>query len=179
MQSSDGTQPWCPGQSMWCLIAEHITGSELPKIQAALGNTLVNQYRDIHAEVSHLSCLQKIVSLLWVPYTLWMKLVWCTLYLPLCHTVLLAQTPLVWGAIRILPIAKHSSSNYLWTVPMVVRLYLGYFGCSHSIVAIPSLHNKSGMWVKWCVLLRSKPARHQYLLKTGNSDGPQTSLIMK
>lgn len=52
MQSSDGTQPWCPGQSMWCLIAEHITGSELPKIQAALGITLVDQYRDIHAEVS-------------------------------------------------------------------------------------------------------------------------------
>lgn len=55
MQSSDGTQPWCPGQSLWCLIAEHITGSELPKIQAALGSTLVNQYRDIHAEVSGFS----------------------------------------------------------------------------------------------------------------------------
>lgn len=58
MQSRDGTQLWCPGQSMWCLIAEHITGSELPKIQAALGSTLVDQYRDIHAEVSRLYCLQ-------------------------------------------------------------------------------------------------------------------------
>lgn len=86
MQSSDGTQPWCPGQSMWCLIAEHITGSELPKIHAALGSSLVDQYRDIHAEVSHFPCLQKMMFCLWVSSSLWKKLQCCMLYLLVHHT---------------------------------------------------------------------------------------------
>ncbi|XP_074507749.1 coiled-coil domain-containing protein 24 [Sebastes fasciatus] len=50
MQSPDGNQLWCPGQSLWSLIAEHVTGSELPKIHTALGHSLVDMYTDVHTE---------------------------------------------------------------------------------------------------------------------------------
>lgn len=51
MQSPDGNQPWCPGQSLWSLITEHVSGSELQKIRTALGHSLVDMYTDVHAEV--------------------------------------------------------------------------------------------------------------------------------
>uniref|UniRef100_UPI0037E867A7 coiled-coil domain-containing protein 24 n=1 Tax=Semicossyphus pulcher TaxID=241346 RepID=UPI0037E867A7 len=51
MQSPDGIQLWCPSQSLWSLITEHVPGSEMPKICAALGYSLVDMYKDVHAEV--------------------------------------------------------------------------------------------------------------------------------
>lgn len=51
MQSTDGNQLWCPGQSLWSLIAEHVPGSELPKIRTALGCSLVDMFTEVHAEV--------------------------------------------------------------------------------------------------------------------------------
>ncbi|XP_051257193.1 coiled-coil domain-containing protein 24 [Dicentrarchus labrax] len=50
MQSPDGNHLWFPSQSLWTLIAEHVTGSELHKIRTALGNSLVDMYTDIHSE---------------------------------------------------------------------------------------------------------------------------------
>ncbi|XP_030608676.1 coiled-coil domain-containing protein 24 isoform X2 [Archocentrus centrarchus] len=50
MQSPDGSQVWCPGQSFWSLIAEHVSESELPKIYTALGHSLVDMYTDVHTE---------------------------------------------------------------------------------------------------------------------------------
>ncbi|KAM7379512.1 hypothetical protein PAMP_005058 [Pampus punctatissimus] len=50
MQSSNGNQLWCPGQSLWSLIAEHVAGSELTKIHTALGRSLVDMYTEVHAE---------------------------------------------------------------------------------------------------------------------------------
>uniref|UniRef100_A0A3B4GKG1 Coiled-coil domain containing 24 n=1 Tax=Pundamilia nyererei TaxID=303518 RepID=A0A3B4GKG1_9CICH len=51
MQSPDESQVWGPGQSLWGLIAEHISESELPKIYTALGHSLVDVYTDMHTEV--------------------------------------------------------------------------------------------------------------------------------
>lgn len=51
MQPPDETQLCWPSQSLWSLIAEHVPGSELPKIRAALGNSLVDMYIDLYAEV--------------------------------------------------------------------------------------------------------------------------------
>lgn len=51
MKSSDETQLCWPSQSLWSLIAEHVPVSELPKIRAALGNSLVDMYIDLYAEV--------------------------------------------------------------------------------------------------------------------------------
>ncbi|XP_054451974.1 coiled-coil domain-containing protein 24 [Anoplopoma fimbria] len=50
MQSPGGTQLWCPGQSLWSLITEHVPGSELPKIHTALGPSLVDMYTEVHTE---------------------------------------------------------------------------------------------------------------------------------
>nr|XP_046263978.1 coiled-coil domain-containing protein 24 [Scatophagus argus] len=50
MQSPDRSELWCPGQSLWSLIAEHVAWSELPKIHSALGNSLVNMYTEVHSE---------------------------------------------------------------------------------------------------------------------------------
>uniref|UniRef100_A0A3B5KNK7 Coiled-coil domain containing 24 n=2 Tax=Takifugu rubripes TaxID=31033 RepID=A0A3B5KNK7_TAKRU len=50
MQSPDETQLCWPSQSLWSLIAEHVPGSELPKIRTALGNSLVDMYIDLYAE---------------------------------------------------------------------------------------------------------------------------------
>ncbi|XP_039874654.1 coiled-coil domain-containing protein 24 isoform X2 [Simochromis diagramma] len=50
MQSPDESQVWGPGQSLWGLIAEHISESELPKIYTALGHSLVDVYTDMHTE---------------------------------------------------------------------------------------------------------------------------------
>ncbi|TNN41416.1 Coiled-coil domain-containing protein 24 [Liparis tanakae] len=52
MQSLDGAQLWCPGQSLWSLITEHVPGSELPKIHSALGFSLVDMYTEVHAEAT-------------------------------------------------------------------------------------------------------------------------------
>ncbi|XP_062413702.1 coiled-coil domain-containing protein 24 [Pungitius pungitius] len=53
MQSPlDETQLWCPGPSLWSLITEHVTGSELPEIHAALGSSLVDVYAEVHAEAA-------------------------------------------------------------------------------------------------------------------------------
>uniref|UniRef100_A0A3Q4GMU9 Coiled-coil domain containing 24 n=1 Tax=Neolamprologus brichardi TaxID=32507 RepID=A0A3Q4GMU9_NEOBR len=51
MQSPDESQVWGPGQSLWGLIAEHVSESELPKIYTALGHSLVDVYTDMHTEV--------------------------------------------------------------------------------------------------------------------------------
>ncbi|XP_031589442.2 coiled-coil domain-containing protein 24 isoform X2 [Oreochromis aureus] len=50
MQSPDESQVWGPGQSLWSLIAEHVSESELPKIYTALGHSLVDVYTDMHTE---------------------------------------------------------------------------------------------------------------------------------
>ncbi|XP_044074808.1 coiled-coil domain-containing protein 24 isoform X2 [Siniperca chuatsi] len=50
MQSPDRNQLWCPSQSLWSLIAEHVPGSELPKIRTALGHSLVDMYTEVHSE---------------------------------------------------------------------------------------------------------------------------------
>ncbi|CAK6974653.1 coiled-coil domain-containing protein 24 [Scomber scombrus] len=50
MQSTDGNQFWCPGQSLWSLIAEHVSGSEVPKIRTALGCSLIDMYTEVHDE---------------------------------------------------------------------------------------------------------------------------------
>lgn len=55
MQSPDETQLCWPSQSLWSLIAEHVPGSELPKIRGALGNSLVDMYIDLYAEVRALN----------------------------------------------------------------------------------------------------------------------------
>ncbi|XP_069548024.1 coiled-coil domain-containing protein 24 [Brachyistius frenatus] len=54
MCSPDEGQPWCPGQSLWSLIAEHVSGTELPKICKALGPSLVGMYTEVHAEAEML-----------------------------------------------------------------------------------------------------------------------------
>ncbi|XP_047444819.1 coiled-coil domain-containing protein 24 [Mugil cephalus] len=54
MHSPDGNQPWCPSQSLWSLIAEHVSGSELQKIRTALGHSLVDMYTDVYAEAEML-----------------------------------------------------------------------------------------------------------------------------
>lgn len=51
MPSPDESQLWCPGPSLWSLIAEHVPGSELSKIQTALGHFLVDMYTEAHTEV--------------------------------------------------------------------------------------------------------------------------------
>lgn len=51
MQSTDGNQFLCPGQSLWSLIVEHVPGSELPKIRTALGGSLIDMYTEVHDEV--------------------------------------------------------------------------------------------------------------------------------
>ncbi|KAG7229029.1 hypothetical protein INR49_013263 [Caranx melampygus] len=50
MQSPDENQLWCPGPSLWRLISEHVPGSELSRIHAALGHSLVGMYTEMHAE---------------------------------------------------------------------------------------------------------------------------------
>ncbi|XP_061695545.1 coiled-coil domain-containing protein 24 [Syngnathoides biaculeatus] len=50
MQSSSGNQTWCPGPSLWSLIVEHVPRSEMPKIHATLGRSLVDTYTELHAE---------------------------------------------------------------------------------------------------------------------------------
>uniref|UniRef100_A0A3B4URR3 Coiled-coil domain containing 24 n=1 Tax=Seriola dumerili TaxID=41447 RepID=A0A3B4URR3_SERDU len=50
MQSPDESQLWCLGPSLWSLIAEHVPGSELPKIHTALGHSLVGMYTEVHSE---------------------------------------------------------------------------------------------------------------------------------
>ncbi|KAM8839040.1 coiled-coil domain-containing protein 24 [Synchiropus picturatus] len=50
MQSWDDSESTCPGPSLWSLIAEHAAESELPKIHAALGCSLVDMYTESHAE---------------------------------------------------------------------------------------------------------------------------------
>ncbi|XP_059200818.1 coiled-coil domain-containing protein 24 [Centropristis striata] len=50
MQSPDGNQLWCPGQSLWSLIGEHVPESGLPKIHTALGHSLVDMYTEVHTE---------------------------------------------------------------------------------------------------------------------------------
>lgn len=60
MQSPDGNHLWCLSQSLWSLIAEHVSSSELPKIHTVLGNSLVDMYIGIHSEVR---CLLKLLVL--------------------------------------------------------------------------------------------------------------------
>ncbi|CAJ1072794.1 coiled-coil domain-containing protein 24 isoform X2 [Xyrichtys novacula] len=50
MLPPDGSQLWCPSQSLWNLIAEHVPGSELSKIRSALGPAFVDMYKDKHTE---------------------------------------------------------------------------------------------------------------------------------
>lgn len=57
MQSPDGNQLWCPGQSLWSLITEHVPESELRKIHTALGYSVVDMYMEVHTEVSFIPAL--------------------------------------------------------------------------------------------------------------------------
>ncbi|CAG5896561.1 unnamed protein product [Menidia menidia] len=50
MHSPDRDQLWCPGQSLWSLIAEHVSESELLKIRSALGCHLVDMYTEAYTE---------------------------------------------------------------------------------------------------------------------------------
>ncbi|XP_074545149.1 coiled-coil domain-containing protein 24 [Halichoeres trimaculatus] len=50
MQSPDELQFWCPTQSLWNLITEHVPESEMQKIHTALGHSLVDMYKDVHTE---------------------------------------------------------------------------------------------------------------------------------
>ncbi|KAM4727979.1 coiled-coil domain-containing protein 24 [Anableps anableps] len=50
MHSPDENQLWCPGQSLWSLITEHVSEAELLKIHAALGDPLVDMYTEVHSE---------------------------------------------------------------------------------------------------------------------------------
>ncbi|XP_051944267.1 coiled-coil domain-containing protein 24 isoform X1 [Hippocampus zosterae] len=50
MQSTSGNHTWCPGPSLWSLIIEHVPRSEMPKIHATLGCSLVDMYTELHAE---------------------------------------------------------------------------------------------------------------------------------
>ncbi|KAM6989314.1 coiled-coil domain-containing protein 24 [Tautogolabrus adspersus] len=50
MKSPYGNQLWCPSQSLWSLITDHVPGSELPKVRTALGHSLVDMYKDVHIE---------------------------------------------------------------------------------------------------------------------------------
>ncbi|TWW73633.1 Coiled-coil domain-containing protein 24 [Takifugu flavidus] len=61
MQSPDETQLCWPSQSLWSLIAEHVPGSELPKIRAALGNSLVDMYIDLYAELADPPAIKELV----------------------------------------------------------------------------------------------------------------------
>ncbi|XP_077470928.1 coiled-coil domain-containing protein 24-like isoform X1 [Stigmatopora argus] len=50
MQSTSENQTWSPGPSLWDQIVEHIPRSEVPKIHATLGCSLVDTYAELHAE---------------------------------------------------------------------------------------------------------------------------------
>ncbi|XP_065810508.1 coiled-coil domain-containing protein 24 [Labrus bergylta] len=50
IQSPYGNQLWCPSQSLWSLITDHVPGSELLKVCTALGHSLVDMYKDVHIE---------------------------------------------------------------------------------------------------------------------------------
>ncbi|XP_041849080.1 coiled-coil domain-containing protein 24 [Melanotaenia boesemani] len=50
MHSPARNQLWCPGQSLWSLIADHVSDSELLKIRSAMGHHLVGMYTDMHTE---------------------------------------------------------------------------------------------------------------------------------
>ncbi|XP_077581271.1 coiled-coil domain-containing protein 24 [Stigmatopora nigra] len=50
MQSTSRNQTWSPGPSLWDQIVEHIPRSEVPKIHATLGYSLVDTYTELHAE---------------------------------------------------------------------------------------------------------------------------------
>lgn len=52
MQTPNENQLWCPGQSLWSLIVEHVHESELDKIHTALGLSLIDMYTEVHTEVS-------------------------------------------------------------------------------------------------------------------------------
>lgn len=64
MQSPDGNLLWCPSESLWSLITDHVTKSELQKIKTALGYNLVHMYTRLHSEVRLLWWLQIFSSLL-------------------------------------------------------------------------------------------------------------------
>ncbi|XP_023142307.2 coiled-coil domain-containing protein 24 isoform X1 [Amphiprion ocellaris] len=51
MNSPDGNHLWCPDKSLWRLIAEHVSASELQEIHTALGHSLVDTYIEVHSEV--------------------------------------------------------------------------------------------------------------------------------
>nr|XP_061786211.1 coiled-coil domain-containing protein 24-like [Nerophis lumbriciformis] len=50
MQSTSGNLIGCPGPSLWSLIVEHVPRSEMPKIYATLGRSLVDTYTELHDE---------------------------------------------------------------------------------------------------------------------------------
>ncbi|XP_054889640.1 coiled-coil domain-containing protein 24 isoform X2 [Poeciliopsis prolifica] len=50
MHSPDENQLPCPGQSLWSLITDYVSESELLKIHAALGDSLVDMYTEVHSE---------------------------------------------------------------------------------------------------------------------------------
>ncbi|XP_047224235.1 coiled-coil domain-containing protein 24 isoform X3 [Girardinichthys multiradiatus] len=54
MHSPDENQLWCPRQSLWSLITEHVSEAELLKIHAALGHSLVHMYTEVHSEAEML-----------------------------------------------------------------------------------------------------------------------------
>ncbi|XP_073347955.1 coiled-coil domain-containing protein 24 [Pagrus major] len=59
MQSPDENHLWCPSESLWSLITDHVTKSELQKIKTALGYHLVNMYTRVHSEANMLQKSQQ------------------------------------------------------------------------------------------------------------------------
>ncbi|XP_061879683.1 coiled-coil domain-containing protein 24 isoform X1 [Entelurus aequoreus] len=50
MQSTSRNLIGCPGPSLWSLIVEHVPRSEMQKIYATLGRSLVDTYTELHDE---------------------------------------------------------------------------------------------------------------------------------
>ncbi|KAM8727003.1 coiled-coil domain-containing protein 24 [Acanthopagrus schlegelii] len=59
MQSPDGNLLWCPSESLWSLITDHVTKSELQKIKTAVGYHLVHMYTRVHSEATMLQRSQQ------------------------------------------------------------------------------------------------------------------------
>ncbi|XP_076000867.1 coiled-coil domain-containing protein 24 [Genypterus blacodes] len=59
MQCADGNQACSPGQSLWSLMSEHVPRSELSKVRAALGESLVDLYTDAHSEAERWHKIQQ------------------------------------------------------------------------------------------------------------------------
>lgn len=82
MQPPEEAEPCWPSRSLWSLIAEQVHGSEIAKIRGALGNSLVDMYIDLYAEVRS---LQHPHLPLWILVFVTWK--WCQMSASVCKEV--------------------------------------------------------------------------------------------